>query len=232
MGFVPFLFLAMSIGFVHTLLGPDHYLPFIALSKARRWSLRKTLWISIGCGLGHVFSSILLGFVGISFGWAVGELVSIEGQRGTIASWLLLSFGVLYTLWGLRKGFLGHTHSHIINGKIISHSHEKGLDEKNEQDHLEKHNTTPWMLFLIFVFGPCEPLIPILMYPAIQKDLWTLVAVVVAFSLATLLTMVSVVALAYRGLSFLKLDALERWTHALAGGAISIVAAGMVFLGW
>ena len=25
---------AISIGFIHTLLGPDHYLPFIVLSKA------------------------------------------------------------------------------------------------------------------------------------------------------------------------------------------------------
>ena len=38
---------AASIGFVHTLLGPDHYLPFVAMGAARRWSTRKTLWITI-----------------------------------------------------------------------------------------------------------------------------------------------------------------------------------------
>jgi hypothetical protein len=31
---------AASIGFVHTLLGPDHYLPFVAMSAARRWAGR------------------------------------------------------------------------------------------------------------------------------------------------------------------------------------------------
>ena len=29
---------ALSIGFFHTLLGPDHYLPFILLSRSRNWS--------------------------------------------------------------------------------------------------------------------------------------------------------------------------------------------------
>lgn len=232
MNLMPFLFLALSIGFVHTLLGPDHYLPFIALSKARRWSLQKTILITLGCGLGHVLSSVILGFLGLGFGWAVGELVSIEDQRGTMAGWLLLSFGLLYMLWGVRKGILGQTHTHVIDGKIVSHSHDEGPHESNESEHVDKHRVTPWMLFLIFVFGPCEPLIPILMYPAVQKDVWTLLGVVIAFAVSTLLTMVGVVWLAYRGLNFVKLGWLERWTHAFAGGAISMVAAGMVFLGW
>ena len=33
---------ASTIGFIHTLIGPDHYLPFIVLSKARNWSTKKT----------------------------------------------------------------------------------------------------------------------------------------------------------------------------------------------
>ena len=30
---------AAAIAFVHTLLGPDHYLPFVAMAKARGWSM-------------------------------------------------------------------------------------------------------------------------------------------------------------------------------------------------
>ncbi|GAG00740.1 unnamed protein product, partial [marine sediment metagenome] len=33
---------AASIGFIHTVFGPDHYLPFVVMSKARKWSLGKT----------------------------------------------------------------------------------------------------------------------------------------------------------------------------------------------
>ena len=57
---------AASIGFVHTLMGPDHYLPFIVIAKARRWSLARTTWITLLCGLGHVGSSVLLGALGIA----------------------------------------------------------------------------------------------------------------------------------------------------------------------
>jgi len=55
---------AFSIGLLHTLFGPDHYLPFIAMSRARRWNLRKTLIVTLLCGVGHVLSSVLLGFLG------------------------------------------------------------------------------------------------------------------------------------------------------------------------
>jgi len=41
---------AASIGFVHTLLGPDHYIPFIALAKAGDWSKKKLLSVTSLCG--------------------------------------------------------------------------------------------------------------------------------------------------------------------------------------
>ena len=90
---------------------------------------------------------------------------------------------------------------------------------------------TPWALFVIFVLGPCEPLIPVLMYPASQHSLWGTVAVVLAFSAATIATMVTVVYLASRGLERLPLDAAERYSHALAGAALSLCGLGIVFLG-
>ena len=52
---------AFAMGFVHTILGPDHYLPFIVMSRARKWKMPKTVVITLLCGLGHVLGSILLG---------------------------------------------------------------------------------------------------------------------------------------------------------------------------
>lgn len=43
---------AASVGLIHTLIGPDHYLPFIVLAKARNWSVLRTGWITFLCGLG------------------------------------------------------------------------------------------------------------------------------------------------------------------------------------
>ena len=51
---------AATLGFIHTILGPDHYLPFIVLAKARKWSTIKTLVITFFCGFGHILSSVIL----------------------------------------------------------------------------------------------------------------------------------------------------------------------------
>ncbi|MCH7764784.1 MAG: hypothetical protein IIB95_13800 [Candidatus Marinimicrobia bacterium] len=47
------LLTAASIGFVHTIIGPDHYLPFIMISRARSWSFQKTIFITLLCGMGR-----------------------------------------------------------------------------------------------------------------------------------------------------------------------------------
>ena len=54
---------AASVGLIHTLIGPDHYLPFIVLAKARNWSVLRTSWITFLCGLGHMSSSVVLAWI-------------------------------------------------------------------------------------------------------------------------------------------------------------------------
>jgi len=81
------------------------------------------------------------------------------------------------------------------------------------------------VLFLIFIFGPCEALIPVLMYPAAEGS-WLGVALVVAvFGLATVATMLVTVTVGYLGISQLPLGRLERFSHALAG--LALVACGL-----
>ena len=82
------------------------------------------------------------------------------------------------------------------------------------------------VLFTIFVFGPCEPLIPVLMYPAAEGSWWGVGVVAGVFGLATLATMLVTVALGHLGLSRLPLGGLERYSHALAG--LALVACGLV----
>jgi nickel/cobalt exporter len=77
---------AASIAFFHTILGPDHYLPFIMMSWARKWSLVKTSLITLLCGLGHIASSVVLGLIGVSLGLAVKGLVDLESFRGNLAA--------------------------------------------------------------------------------------------------------------------------------------------------
>jgi len=223
---------AATVGFVHTLLGPDHYLPFIVMSKTGQWSFSKTSIITFLCGVGHVLGSVALGMIGIAFGAAVTQLVGIESVRGELAAWALIAFGLGYGAWGFRQAFRSkpHAHSHT-HGNGLLHSHEHSHHKGHAHLHGSAQNMTPWMLFIIFVLGPCEPLIPLLMYPAAQNSLGGLLLVTAVFGAVTISTMMTVVLLSVRGLQLLPMQGLTRYMHALAGGTILLSGLAIQFLG-
>ncbi len=210
---------AATIGFFHTILGPDHYLPFIVMAKARKWTMLKTSWVTVACGIGHVGSSIVLGIIGFTFGIALGKLELFEGLRGNIAAWAFVLFGLAYFIWGLRRAIINkpHKHTHLHNDGTM-HVHEHS--HHNDHDHVHKKNITPWILFTIFVLGPCEPLIPVMMYPAAQTSTAGMIFIAVIFAIITIVTMLAIVLLATYGFSFVKFGKLERYTHALAGAIV------------
>jgi len=86
---------AITISFLHTIAGPDHYLPFIALSKTRGWKFSKTILWTVICGCGHVWSSVLLGLCGAALGWSVSKIEGLQFIRGGLAGWSLLGFGLI-----------------------------------------------------------------------------------------------------------------------------------------
>lgn len=223
---------AASIGFFHTLLGPDHYLPFIMMTKTGKWSLRKTALVTILCGAGHVLSSVLLGFVGVALGIAVSELISIESVRGNMAAWGLIAFGLVYFVWGIRKAIRNKPHTHFhSHAEGHKHAHKHMHTEKHSHLHKEGKSMTPWVLFVIFVLGPCEPLIPLLMYPAAKDSTMGLILVTGVFSAVTIVTMLGVVLISTMGLNFIPTKKLERYTHALAGITIFLSGMAIQFLG-
>ena len=81
-------------------------------------------------------------------------------------------------------------------------------------------HTTPWILFLIFVFGPCEPLIPIVMYPAADNNIAGAIIVSLMFSVVTIGTMMSVVLAFKLGLNKIDLKPVEKYSHLIAGAMI------------
>jgi len=228
------LIATISIAFIHTLAGPDHYLPFIVISKAKKWSLAKTAWLTALCGIGHVGSSVIIGFIGIALGIAVGKLEFIEGVRGNIISWVFTAFGLTYLVWGIIQAIRNKPHKHIHfhgTGDLHVHEHTHHHEHLHIHENGEKQNLTPWVLFTIFVFGPCEPLIPLVMYPAAKNNYYDLILVTIIFSTVTIFTMLSLVLVASYGLKLLPMKVMEKYSHALAGGTIFLCGMGMLFLG-
>ena len=223
---------AASIGFFHTLFGPDHYLPFVVMGKARNWSLGKTAFITFLCGLGHIMSSVVLGLVGVALGIAVMKLEAFEAFRGNLAAWALIGFGFAYFLWGVRQAIRNKPHRHLhIHEDSDEHEHIHTHSGEHVHVHGEKSNITPWILFTIFVLGPCEPLIPILMYPAAKSSLTGLFMVTLIFGTVTIGTMMTIVLVSSFGIKLLPLGKLERYTHALAGATICLSGLAIQFLG-
>ncbi len=224
---------AASIAFLHTILGPDHYLVFTAMGKARSWSLARTLRITLICGLGHVLGSVLIGGAGILLGAQLVSLVQIEGVRGNLAGWALLAFGLMYLAWGLKQAGRSrrHSHLHVHDDVVHDHEHDHHTDHSHVHDRKAGNSITPWAMFIIFVLGPCEALIPLFMYPAAQQSTGLVVAVAVVFGCVTLATMLACVTVTMIGLDKLRLPTTGRYAHAVAGGSIVLCGAAISFIG-
>lgn len=225
------IFTAITISCLHTLSGPDHYLPFVALSKSRGWSVPRTIFWTIICGIGHVGSSVLLGLIGIAVGFSLSKLSWFENIRGGFAAWALLIFGLIYTIWGIYQAKFNRSHKHFDMNEdgsmyVFEHRHGQVVASKN------RYPVTPWVMFFIFAMGPSEPMIPLLSYPAAKQSLLGITALIVVYVFFTVATMVAMVVLSLYGIAFFKAGKLERYVHALGGVTILICGIGMVFMGW
>lgn len=213
------------------------------MAKAGRWSAKKALGITVISGLGHAVGSIVLGLLGVAFGLNLDMLLGVEGARGDIAAWGLIIVGLLYAAWGIRKAARSQTHDHVhahADGTLHTHIHD------HSSEHLHTHTETanaaepgkkprlftPWAIFIIFVLGPCEPLIPMMMAPAAMGGgFGPAMLVAGVFTVATVATMCAAMLLAYHGLKFVPGDAFRKYSHSFAGGSIAMCGLAIVFLG-
>jgi nickel/cobalt transporter (NicO) family protein len=223
-----------GVAVVHTLAGPDHYLPFVAMGRARRWSLRRLVFWTTLCGFGHVASSVALAVAAVIFGYGLERVQWIEDFRGNLAGWALIAFGAVYVAWGLKRALRRREHVH-------AHGHEDGVVHLHRHAHRAGHRhlhepeagfrVTPWILFTIFVLGPCEPMIPLVMYPAAQGSWMEMGIVVALFGAITIGAMLATVLLAVRGLTLLPRPSLGRFAHAAAGAVVLGAGSAIQFLG-
>jgi len=213
---------AATLAAFHTLIGVDHSLPFIALGQARGWTLGRTLWVTAACGLVHVASSVLIGTVGIGLGIAIDRLASLESTRGRLAAWVMVGFGLAYAAWALWRRRAG----------LVSHFHCNGGASPAGGGADAGGRTTTWALFLVFAFGPCEALIPLMMVPAALRSWAVMLGVVAVFAVCTVGAMLCAVALGVLGLRRAHVLGLERHADLLAGLAVAASGAGVLLLGF
>lgn len=224
---------AVGVAATHAVLGPDHYLPFVMLGRARGWSAGRAAGVTALFGGAHVLSSIALGSLGILAGVSVGRLELVEEARGTLAAWALVGFGLAYASWGLRRAVRRRTglephdhggHVHLHRGGDRPHGHPAHAARR-------ERGASFWSLFAIFVLGPCEPLIPLFVLPASRGD-WAWAAwTALAFGATTVACMVGMTLIGLAGLRPVLAARLARWSHALAGAVIAVSGLAILLLG-
>lgn len=96
---------SVSTAFLHS-LAPDHYAPFVAIGKAKKWGTGKTLAFSGIAGTVHVMTSIVLGILLILGIDLLGFAKAVE----RLSPLILIAIGIGYAILSVIKGH-HHTHS-------------------------------------------------------------------------------------------------------------------------
>ena len=205
--------LAASVGALHS-LAPDHWVPFAAVSRARGWSAGRTARVTLLCGFGHVSASVVLGLVALVLGREV--LAALGARLESLAGVLLIAFGLLYGLWGMR---------HAVGERLHGHSH-RHYDHVHDPSHI-----TVLGLFLLFTADPCVAVMPI-MLAAAPLGAVKLTMLVLVYEIATLAAMVGLVLPARAGANVIRAHWIERYGDAAAGATIAAVGLLVLSLGW
>jgi nickel/cobalt exporter len=224
-----------TVAFFHAAI-PTHWLPFVLVARARRWSAGRTMGIAALAGLGHVVLTSLLGLVIARLGTALVETV------GRIFPWIvgtcLLAVGAYYFWRQWRGGGICH---HAVPGGH-HHADEHCGHEEPEHSHWDSElkdsplvapGTGDWSavsgLFLMLTLSPCEGFLPI--YLSGVQFGWTGFAVLSGILAAgTLLGMLLFTWLTLRGLQGFKLRSFERNEAALLGGMFTLLGLIVIIL--
>src|SRR2546425_1648334 len=93
----------------HALI-PDHWLPFVLMSRVERWSERRAAALTGLAGLLHVLVTMLTGGLTILVGSpTVEDLAARTGRSlGFLGGLLLVVFGVTYGIWRHRREARAH----------------------------------------------------------------------------------------------------------------------------
>src|ERR1041385_6280515 len=101
-----------TVAFSHAAI-PTHWLPFVLVARARRWSRTKTLLVTMFAGLGHITLTSLLG---LAIAWLGFQLDQKLGRAFPLAAGgLLIAIGLYYFFQQWRGG--GIRHHHLLGGK-------------------------------------------------------------------------------------------------------------------
>jgi hypothetical protein len=175
---------------------PNHWLPFIALSRAEKWSTKKLIMIiSIGA-IFHSLSTAILGFFISYFGYYISSISQLEK---ILPTFFMVFFGMIYL--------------------IIDH-------QEHYNDPLKKKSINPifsvMLLYLGMFFSPCLE-IEAIYFSVGRYGLTSFVLISLIYTIITLVSMLTFSYLAYKGLLKYFPKILEKYEKRMIGLVLIIL---------
>lgn len=180
---------------------PNHWMPFVLVGKAQGWSTMRMLTITGMASLGHSIITCAIGFIVALMGYQITR--HVESYIGYLTGVILIILGIVYVALSRWRRVRLHTHgghpAHYLSDKVAATS-----------------------LFTMLCFSPCEAVLPIFLAASAMS--WgTLLAMAIILTTSTLLGMLVLTALAYRGVQRLKFESIERYEKELVGAMLTFI---------
>ncbi|HUH10438.1 MAG TPA: hypothetical protein VLZ51_12885 [Brevundimonas sp.] len=188
--------------FLHAAL-PTHWLPFVLVGRAQRWSLARVMTVAVTAGLAHIASTAIVGSLIVAAGLALNAWIG--GLLPHLSAALLFIFGAFY----LAKASL--------QKPITATGPEAEVPEPAVSD-----RAAFWGLVLMMAVTPGEVLLPIYLSSA-TEGVMALALLTLSFAAGTVLGMTLLAALASAGYSILRLERWARYEGAILGMALILI---------
>ena len=202
---IPLLASGFGVAFLHAVL-PTHWLPFVLVGRAQRWSLGMTLVSVLASGLAHIAATAAVGGLIVVAGLALEGWVS--GLLPWLSAALLFAFGLFYLVRAAmrRPALAGGPQMTVPEPRVSDRTAFLGL-------------------VALMAVSPGEVLLPFYLSSA-DQGLAALAALTVAFAAGTVLGMGLFTALARAGASVLRLERWARFEGAVLG--LALIAVGLL----
>ena len=211
----PVLLSLLGVGFATAFLHaalPTHWLPFVLVGRAQRWSLARVLAAVTAAGLAHIVTTALVGGLIVAAGLAMDQWIS--GLLPHLAAILLFLFGAFYLSRALLR------RPALAGGPAVD------LGEAAQAPGVS-HAAAFWGLVAMMAVSPGEVLLPIYLSQATEGPL-VLAALTLAFAAGTVLGMTAFTLLARAGWSVLRLERWARYEGAILG--LALIAIGLLVM--
>lgn len=198
----------LATAFLHAAL-PTHWLPFVLVGRAQRWSLARVMAAVVAAGLAHIAATALVGGLIVLAGLALDQWIA--GILPHLSAVFLFLFGGFYLVRA------------VIRGPQLAGGPQLDLAEPSVS-----HAAAFGGLVAMMTLSPGEVLLPFYLTQA-EAGVGMLAVLTLVFAVGTIAGMAVFTLLARAGWSVLRLERWARYEGAVLGLALIAVGVLVVF---